>query len=111
MAKYGHGPMGRRAAIKLLNKIYEATHPGFKFLYVLTFQHLFSVISNSTPLPRKIKRTLIREENQNTLAERQREKRTKQKIGRMLSAQEQQNGNQKGKRDENSDEEACHCIH
>lgn len=67
LAKYGHGPMGKRAAIKLLNQIFEATHP---------------VLSQSTPIPRKLARLFHVQSN--SKADICRQKRTKSKIARLM---------------------------
>lgn len=75
LAKYGHGPMGRRPAIRLLVRIFDATHP---------------VISENTPIPRKIARTFAAskqlEENRNQL---NRQKASKAKIAQLIGG----NGN------------------
>nr|CAD2182466.1 unnamed protein product [Meloidogyne enterolobii] len=70
LAKYGHGPMGKRAAIRLLNQIFEATHP---------------IFSETTPIPRKIIKLLEKENNDgNGNNNLQRQKRTKAKIALLM---------------------------
>jgi hypothetical protein len=103
LAKFGHAPMGKRAAIRLLNQIFEATHPGnnMQLISSLNYEICWTAVSENTPLSRKIAKSFIPNKPIKEGSMQARQKRTKDKIHQLI---------EKSKNYQNEDEDIVRQI-